>query len=166
LFSSPIKIDPSLAADKMELETVEALPLWTESPINQAQNLRDHGRYKEAAELLRRNVGGPTVDAAEVALELGQTLQSQGYWAEALTIWEDWLKTTSGGDGRNLVHLRIRINICLLRPMIPENLQGLARSLVDARAAYGELKGTPLDDSDFAHRVSIVSSRKEYILLP
>ncbi|KAL2211268.1 hypothetical protein CC79DRAFT_1317422 [Sarocladium strictum] len=137
----------------MELETVEALPLWTESPIHQAQNLRDHGRYKEAAELLRRNVGGPAVDAAEVALELGQTLQSQGYWAEALTIWEDWLKTTSGGDGRNLVHLRIRINICLLRPMIPENLQGLARSLVDARAAYGELKGTPLDDSDFAHRI-------------
>ncbi|KAH7308575.1 CHAT domain-containing protein [Stachybotrys elegans] len=137
----------------MESQAVDALPLGFATPIDEAQHLRDHGRYKEAAELLRCSVGSPTVDAAEIALELGQTLQSQGYWAEALKTWEECLETSSGGHGPNLIHLRVRMNICLLRPMIRENLQGLSESFADARLAHGELKRLSLDDDKFAHGI-------------
>lgn len=137
----------------MDSEDIVTSSMSLATLLEQTRQLRDHGRHKEAVELLRSALETQTNDAAEIAVELGQTLQSQGYGAEALKTWEGCLKKFSSDHKPDLVSLRMRMSICLLRPMVRDNFEGLAKCLIDARSTYEEFKGLFPEDDTCAHSV-------------
>ncbi|KEY71759.1 hypothetical protein S7711_02983 [Stachybotrys chartarum IBT 7711] len=148
----------------MDSQVIFTSPVNLAALLDKTHHLQDHGRHKEAVELLRSALGTQTNDAAEIALELGQALQSQGYGAEALKTWEECLGKSSSDHEPDLVNLRMRMNICLLRPMVRDNFEGLSKCLIDARSTYEEFKCLLLDDDTSAHSIHIRSTFCDVLL--
>lgn len=138
----------------MEPPAIDTTCMRVGELIEKAQQLRDHGRYKEATELLQLGLESQPLNSVEIALELGEALQYQGYWAKALETWVECLKECTASDRPCLFRLRMRMNICLLRPMVGENMENLSECLAEARLAYDEFQSLSPEDNTIAHDVS------------
>ncbi|KAI6786017.1 uncharacterized protein J7T54_006356 [Emericellopsis cladophorae] len=103
------------------------------------QQLREQGRFEDGAKLLQSDAAVQSLDPAQLAAELGYTLQCQGCLAKGLKIWDDFLNARPNGEPNRLVVLRIRMHVCLVRPMVRENLDTLTESFDEATRLYGEL---------------------------
>ena len=132
------------------------MDLTTDSDIflEDIQQLRDHGRYQEAVGRLWSDAGKRVLNAAQLALELGQTLRSQGYWAEALKIWQEYLREDTSVTEPSLISIRMRMYVHLMHPTVRENLDGLAANFEQAQRAYEDFTYSKRCEADWEHEVS------------